>query len=430
VLQHDAEWATSAHVVAPWEDGFQPLAPAADTDDDDGHGVPMPVLCAPPAFDAPPAPVAAPEAQLAPMQTTAPVALPAAWANGVVALPLADPTPAPDFSSLLSGEIPSVPAPVPPKEKRRGLFGRRSPKASPVLPTAATRPVPPPVILPAPPAPELAPPIAQRSPERSSVFSANGAHVQQGWAPTDAGPTAEGGLPAAQELASLSAHRPVVPAPGAVEVVPGLGVASTPPPAPVPAGGSSWTPDPNGVELHSYPAWPTGQRTAATPAPAEDAAGAPETEPQQSHGLPARVSPPAVAERTPEPRPAEMPRRAGVPAQQGFATFVPSESRENDAIGLRAGIAQQALAELSMLSSYRPQTVGSGSTPALVRRTPAVVPTDMPTTPRQPAAPRDANEVRSLLASFQSGTSRGRTAVDETAPEITADAAAKQGTSW
>jgi len=101
-----------------------------------------------------------------------------------------------------------------------------------------------------------------------------------------------------------------------------------------------------------------------------------------------------------------------------------------DSIGLRAGIAQQALAELSMLSSYRPQTVGSGSTPPLVRRTPAVIPTDEPVTPRQPAAPRDANEVRSLLASFQSGTSRGRTAVDETAPEISADAAAKQGTSW
>ena len=117
-----------------------------------------------------------------------------------------------------------------------------------------------------------------------------------------------------------------------------------------------------------------------------------------------------------------------MPSQQGFATFVPSDdARDNDPIALRAGIAQQALAELSELSAYRPQAVGSAQ--PLVRRTPAAVPQDAPSEPRRPAAPRDANEVRSLLASFQSGTTRGRSATDSDEPVSASSDAAKQGTS-
>ena len=75
----------------------------------------------------------------------------------------------------------------------------------------------------------------------------------------------------------------------------------------------------------------------------------------------------------------------------------------------RADIAQQALAELNQLSTYRPQAVAGTSPSTLARRTPSAIPAApeiaKPTAPR-PA--RDANQVRSLLSSFQSGTSRGR----------------------
>ena len=75
----------------------------------------------------------------------------------------------------------------------------------------------------------------------------------------------------------------------------------------------------------------------------------------------------------------------------------------------RADIAQQALSELSQLSTYRPQAVaGSGS--SLARRTPTAVPAapEISTKSSSQRPARDANQVRSLLSSFQSGTSRGR----------------------
>ena len=89
----------------------------------------------------------------------------------------------------------------------------------------------------------------------------------------------------------------------------------------------------------------------------------------------------------------------------------------------RSDIAQQALSEFSQLSSYRPSTVDGGKT-TLTRRVPAAVP-ETPLIVTRPAATaaggavstasepreaRDAEQVRSLLASFQSGSSRGRRA--------------------
>ena len=450
VAYDDDEWSATGHVAEPWEIGYQAVAPVEAIEDDDEDWAPLPEpvtphspeLVTPVAQPAPllaPAPAPRPPAPPAPEPSAAPAPLPAAWADGISADLFAEPAPAADFASLLSGEVPSVAEPT--KAKRRGLFGRRGPKAAaaastPVAAPVVPLPVPPPVFRPD---VTVAPPAPPAAPARQSVWSANGSHVQQGWAPTDGGSGAEGGLPAAQELASLSVQRKVDPAP-APEAAPGFGVApaaavapgAAAPAAPAPAApsGNTWMPDPKGVELMSYPAWPSPQRTPATPPVGEAEVGAEEPEvPQPREPMTRAAAPAPTAPAATASAPAAMPRR-GVPAQQRSATFVPSDSREMDSIGLRAGIAEQALAELSMLSSYRPQTVGSGSTPPLVRRTPAVIPTDEPVTPRQPAAPRDANEVRSLLASFQSGTSRGRTAVDETAPEISADAAAKQGTSW
>ena len=89
----------------------------------------------------------------------------------------------------------------------------------------------------------------------------------------------------------------------------------------------------------------------------------------------------------------------------------------------RSDIAQQALSEFSQLSSYRPSAV-DGDRSALTRRVPAAVP-ETPlivthpaanaaggavSTASEPREARDAEQVRSLLASFQSGSSRGRRA--------------------
>ncbi len=458
----DAAHASPAMIANPWEVGYEAPVATSETDDDDEDWAPMPLAPVVAEVDAPffavdlatelgapevavPA-VIEPAAGLSPFalpQSPEPVALPASWANGTAVLPLGGSAPEADFSSLLTGEVPTVPTvPTAAKPRRRGLFARRQPKA-------AARTTPPPFAAPVPVLPEVilpqqdilpALPLVDRAPSvtpaRQSAWSANGSHVQQGWDPTEDATSTERGLPAVAELASLS-FRPQEPVAPVVEEVPPAPVAPFGAIAPSPAQSAavsterSWTPDLHGVEMHSYPSWPSPQRTAAAATADEDEvhAGAIDA---TTHEAQAPTSPGAHDSSLPA-RPGAGAPRAGVPAQPGYATFVPSGSRENDPIALRAGIAQQALSELSMLSSYRPQTVGGakGSTAAapLVRRTPVVIPKDEPVTPRQPAAPRDANEVRSLLASFQSGTSRGRSAVDEVEPEITVDAA-KQGTSW
>ena len=73
-------------------------------------------------------------------------------------------------------------------------------------------------------------------------------------------------------------------------------------------------------------------------------------------------------------------------------------------LALRSDIQEQALSELSQLSSYRPQVVPGAD--RLTRR----VPTAVPEAPEivDSGAGRNPDEVRSRLASFQSGTARGR----------------------
>ena len=98
----------------------------------------------------------------------------------------------------------------------------------------------------------------------------------------------------------------------------------------------------------------------------------------------------------------------------------------------RADLAQQALSELSQLSTYRPQTV-SGGRGSLTRRTPSAVPAapEITTRPNGQRPERDANQVRSLLSSFQSGTSRGRMTADgtQTADTGSSGAGAEEGPS-
>lgn len=197
---------------------------------------------------------------------------------------------------------------------------------------------------------------------------------------------------------------------------------------------------------HGMPPQPVAPAPVATPTP-EPAAWAPQAwdEPEQPVWQPtaapqATTAPPAAPAGplghrtpgatqqsfTPEPLPAFAPGPTTftpepLPAfPPGPTTFTPEpagasgfDAEVNTMLAQRADLAQQALAELSQLSTYRPQTV-AGGTGSLTRRTPSAVPAapEIATRPSGQRLERDANQVRSLLSSFQSGTSRGRQAVD------------------
>ena len=413
----DSEWASPAGSEQPWDSGVDAgVAVEAPAVPEQQWSAPAPAaeetwaptpaageVVAPVPFEQPASP-AAPQAPAA--------ALPASWANSAPEIPVTAPGSAPAFSSLVTGEISttSVAAAAAPK-RRRGFFGWRTSKDKSV-PVAAPHVTQPTAF-----APVVAAPAPQ-TPDRQSVWSAHGSHVQQTWSATDGSGAAapaeasQADTPAAQELSTLAMNP-------ALQSRPARAPLAGDAPAP---GGASWTPNVGAGDL-SAPAWPSPAPQAPRYAPADD-----EGFSSVGSALPqmgGTATP--VAGFTPE-SPAARP---AVPSQNGFTTFVPSDdARDNDPIALRAGIAQQALAELSQLSSYRPQEVGAGAAQPLVRRTPVVVPKDEPTPARRPAAPRDANEVRSLLASFQSGTTRGRSATPATDPVTTPSDDAKQGTSW
>ena len=237
--------------------------------------------------------------------------------------------------------------------RRRGWFGRRKERAVPA-PAAAT-PTPPAVLTP--PVPVVAP--APALPVRSSA-----------WAPA-AGTTAPEAFPR-HEPAPVPVA--AAPAPAPVEPVPAPAAPAAPAVASSWAPQGSWTPPvattlPNGSAgpgtAWSAPEWATA-RTSSSTGPAATPAGAPE--------------------HTPGPR-------IGTLDDEGAAM-----------LALRSDIQEQALSELSQLSAYRPQVVAGSD--RLTRR----VPTAVPQAPDivESTAERDPNEVRSRLASFQSGTARGR----------------------
>lgn len=88
-------------------------------------------------------------------------------------------------------------------------------------------------------------------------------------------------------------------------------------------------------------------------------------------------------------------------------------------LALRADIQEQALSELSHLSSYRPQVVDRPAAGSLTRRVPSPVPA-VPeiVTPDSGEAPvRDADGLRDRLSIFQSGTRRGRRALSGSGPD-------------
>ena len=162
-------------------------------------------------------------------------------------------------------------------------------------------------------------------------------------------------------------------------------VEETPPPA-APVGNGAWAPQ------SSWSPPPTASLTEATGA-----------RPTPSW------SPPDWA-----PRPA--PVEAGAEAEQGAATAdaepgaAPRIGTLDDEVAamlaLRSDIQEQALSELSQLSAYRPQVVTG--TDRLQRRVPTAVPEAPSIVESADGAERDPDELRSRLASFQSGTARGR----------------------
>lgn len=81
-------------------------------------------------------------------------------------------------------------------------------------------------------------------------------------------------------------------------------------------------------------------------------------------------------------------------------------------LALRSDIQEQALSELSQLSAYRPAATG-GNAERLTKRVPTAVPATTVTEDEGKPVQRDADQLRSRLSSFQSGTSRGRRATED-----------------
>ena len=183
------------------------------------------------------------------------------------------------------------------------------------------------------------------------------------------------------------------PAPAAWDAAP-------PPPPAAP----SWAPSP--APAASAPAW--------APAPAPSAAPA-----WSAQDVPTRTGSGPAPAPAPAPRPEpEVPTPHQPVTRQTMFTPEPSHGAFDDEVtnmlAQRADIAQQALAELSQLSSYRPKAAGAGAPSTLARRTPGSIPAapEIKILPPGQRTERDANQVRSLLSSFQSGTSRGRQAAE------------------
>ncbi|MBO3100935.1 HAMP domain-containing histidine kinase [Cellulomonas fengjieae] len=81
-------------------------------------------------------------------------------------------------------------------------------------------------------------------------------------------------------------------------------------------------------------------------------------------------------------------------------------------LALRSDIQEQALSELSQLSAYRPSATG-GNAERLIKRVPTAVPATLVTEDEGKPVQRDADQLRSRLSSFQSGTTRGRRAMED-----------------
>jgi signal transduction histidine kinase len=426
----------------------QPVAPA-----------PQPAPFGQPTSFAPPTPVAPVAA--APVAAPTPMAAPA---------PVAAPAPAlPDFATLLQGAEPAEPAKRT-RQKRSFFSFRRKEKDAPAPADArAAAASPAPVApawpatsspagapVPAPQAPVAATPVAAAAPAAPQVpAEAPAAPASQTWNPS-----------AAWAPATEQPRTPVTPAEPTWSAAPASEWGSAPQAtdapgwgAPASAGaypGAAPQPVPAQPALPAQPVAPSW--SSAAPAPAEPvwspAAPAEQAEPTWASAPPAPlggsplptrtrgdVPPPApepapAADRRPHrdisawasswspdggsvPQPTPAPSWSAQPGPAASAAPAPAGPRpggmDTEAaamLGLRADIQEQALSELSQLSAYRPKVdVPAGG--SLTRRVPTAIPAAPEISQPDPgqATARDADGLRDRLASFQSGSRRGRRAL-------------------
>ena len=315
--------------------------------------------------------------------------------------------------------------------KRRGLFRRSAKQAPATLPALAPRAAPVPAALPPVSAPTTeAAPIsvvtapAPESPVRQSAWGtpAGGTHVVAAPAPVEAapveavpwqapvfrtGPTAE---PAPAAAVFPPQEEPTEPWSPQIGWDPSQAPAA---PAALPArsNGQAWAPQ-SAPELQE--SWPQHE-TAPAPAPSAPAASAPApSAPAPSAPAPSVPAASAPAPSAPVRKPPAAPASYGGPMSFTPQPMFGFDDEMTSMLAQRADIAQQALAELNQLSIYRPQAVAGSGSSTLTRRTPGTIPAApaIATSSASPRPGRDANQVRSVITSFQSGTSRGRQLAD------------------
>ncbi len=192
-------------------------------------------------------------------------------------------------------------------------------------------------------------------------------------------------------------------------------------PTPLPAAWSASTPAQPSAPAPQPAAWsaPVAEPTApAAPDLAQPQAAAPDGfAPAFQPRTPA--SPAAAAPAAPSSGTAFTPSSSGAwtPGGAGAGDGSPRQFGVLDdevaaMLALRSDIQEQALSELSQLSTYRPQVVKPAA--SLARRTPSAIPSapEMAEADGGQPVERDPEKLRSRLSSFQSGATRGRRAQD------------------
>ena len=234
------------------------------------------------------------------------------------------------------------------------------------------------------------------------------------WQPTSAPAPAAGPAPAFSDLVAPEDDKPKrrwgnffsrKKDDEPVEDVPAPTVTRTP------VRSSAWGPD----GLAAAPLAP-----ATPPAPQAPAAGGWEAPAWSAPSAPQSAATPVVPEVRPAPSwsPPEWTGRQAAPASTVPHPSVPPSTAPRVGtlddevaamLALRSDIQEQALSELSQLSAYRPSAVGAGGSERLAKRVPSAVPA-APAPMEERPVQRDADQLRSRLSSFQTGTSRGRRA--------------------
>ncbi|PVU82809.1 hypothetical protein DDP54_07080 [Cellulomonas sp. WB94] len=277
--------------------------------------------------------------------------------------------PLPDFTQLLQG---SQPAADQSKAGRRkwGIFGKR--KADEAAAPAAAGAAAPASSFARPFEPTFAPAPVTEQPQRSSAWSA-----------------AETAAPAPFIRPNETFPSPEqAPAPTGFPAIPESVRTST---------NATWSPPSEPVEqapLHGAP-HQVGSFFGSRTAPARPAT------PSWSPDHAPRAAEPSAPQPASQP---SAPHRIGALDDEVAAM-----------LALRSDIQEQALSELSQLSAYRPSAPTSGSTSAsLAKRVPQEIPASPEFVQAVVGTPdRDAEQLRSRFASYQSGTARGRRAVVE-----------------